>query len=249
MCAIHRSWLIGSAGPIALLALALSGCDDPPFPAVPEARPLADKGSTAGDRRCWTVGAEGSGWNCSQIGECARGCGTNLDCIVACKSKGCPTGKEAFEKTSACVQAKCLGSCLGGFSEACWACAQKSCPADTAACEQQFCGGGTPVAVCAEMGSSPPPPPDGPSGGSENCATMRQCASACLLTSCVAACRQEGCPAGLAALNDLFNCARAKCSLQCGSLFDYPLLGSLLCKPCVEMSCLPEISACDAQKC
>ena len=235
---------------IGLLSLVLAGCNDPPFPIVPEGGAPADTGPGAADRRCWTVGSSGpSGWNCLQIGECAKGCGTNLDCIVACKGKGCPEGKTAFENNSSCVQNKCLGSCLGGYSDACWACAKKSCPAETTACENQVCGGGSKGVVCAELGT-PPPPPDGPSGGgSDSCATMRQCTSACLLSSCVGTCRQTGCLAGLVALNDLFNCARTKCSLQCGALFDYPLLGSLLCKPCVEMSCLKEIAACDGTKC
>ena len=146
---------------IAALGLALTACSDdskvtyydkgtvkdiPTKPDNPitkkETGPTPDTGSKEGGMKLdgIVVTLDGTGpYNCTQISYCAKPCATDLTCVGKCSDRGCASAKTAFTSLSNCAIAKCLLSCVGGFTDPCLACAVKECPTETGACFSNKC--------------------------------------------------------------------------------------------------------------
>jgi hypothetical protein len=114
--------------------------------------------------------AKPSGLNCVAVGQCSEDCSRRCEsglkrfscmvqCTERCKERGCPGGKEAYGKLTACVKRRCLLDCFGGPSEGCARCTRERCTDERQACIDQRCepgarvGGGTAAQGTASPGS------------------------------------------------------------------------------------------------
>jgi hypothetical protein len=232
------------AAMLASFGTLLVGCDDPPFPNTEGGPGPSD--SRTDSKKCTPTTTTAPGWNCLGIGECAKGCGTDLNCISNCISKGCESGKTTFNATSDCTRSTCMGSCLGGFSAGCLDCSKKACPKEWAACDANQCGS---VTTGCQEDSGTAPVPD-TSVGTTSCYDIEECAKKCgIFSDCIDACRDKGCQATKSAFDRVIGCSAVQCKFECMQLIGYPNLGWSGCQPCIQSKCAAEWSACEKSKC
>ncbi len=86
------------------------------------------------------TGEDASGpWTCEQIGNCANECGTDINCVNDCKSKGCDSAQQAFSDLMTCVIQNCADCMTDPQSQACNDCRTSKCGTETQACYDNTC--------------------------------------------------------------------------------------------------------------
>jgi hypothetical protein len=201
-------------------------CDSPPFPEL-----QADDGEVPPPGECAP-----SGWSCLDIGECAEGCGVNLDCVEACKVRGCDEAMAVFDELSDCGIDKCWTSCLGGSTtETCHNCNNDKCGAETTTCEETLC-----PEICSE------PAEQTREDSQVNCLDIIECTAECdwgLSDECTAECTTDVCEDASTAWAALRECSTNNCLFECAT----PL--KPFCVGCQMDRCADLLTACEGQEC
>jgi len=76
----------------------------------------------------------GSGLSCMDMIMCAIGCGDDTTCMLGCLQKASPEAKTIVQNLLVCMQEFCWTICTDNGTQACLACANKSCSAQMTAC-------------------------------------------------------------------------------------------------------------------
>jgi hypothetical protein len=224
------------------LSLLLTQCNDPPFDngdAGPDATSNTDNPNPATDN-C-TI----HGWNCLQIGDCAKTCGTDQACVDSCASEGCDLAKTAFDDNKGCIIPNCWSSCTSGFSEDCLKCASEKCPDTMKTCTDNQC----PVDCTnpPDGGSEENTPADGDGSAKPlGCSDLYSCIRDCLVETdwCIDDCKALGCTQSGQDLENLFDCAKANCDF-----FDCFRYTSDECLGCMKQQCADLWSTCGKNSC
>ncbi len=254
---------------VALLA-SMAACTDPPFPDDPNAPGKADDptsptkptnpsnpgtpsdGGAAPSADCQITKA--SGLSCSDVSACSSQCGISMDCMEACKKKGCASAAAAFTAVTDCVMASCLFKCMGGFTPDCEACSKQACAAQVKACDANSCGTTVmcppPPAPKADGGSKPQPTPGVDSGttkpppeSGDTCYQVITCSEGCMYQGCVDDCRDKACKTSKVVFDKLEACKFSKCNVDC--LTGY----NSWCRTCLLGKCAADYNACQSTGC
>ncbi len=229
-------------------AIAVAACSDPEF-AEADGGASVTAPTAPGTKPGCSPGA-GSAWSCKSIAECAKGCGTSMDCIDTCAAKGCASAQEIFGKNRQCVMASCLLSCTSGMNAGCLACAKQKC-STYAACQDHTCPpvdcsakADDPAAASAD-GGAPAPAATPPT----SCWQVVECAGLCIpfLPGCPEGCRAKACPAAQAAYDRLIGCAQKSCVSWSNVLCWAAHFSS--CAGCRADRCAQENDACVKTSC
>jgi hypothetical protein len=97
-----------------------------------------------------TPAARGAKLHCGQVADCIDTCssrcpgglrriGCLIGCRDGCRAKGCTSAQRPFDALTGCIQASCLGACIGGPSPGCKRCVVAKCSAENAACHRHRC--------------------------------------------------------------------------------------------------------------
>jgi hypothetical protein len=168
---------------------------------------------------------------CNDINTCASKCGTDMNCVNACKATACTEAQTAFDAITSCVMGKCLMSCLGGFDDTCNKCASGSCKTEIDACTANTC-----PASC-NGGGSPAPTPS----ASSTCTQIVSCKQGSFFLD---DCASKGCASAQQSFQALDKCVQANCGLSC-----FLSYGSPFCPGCITQSCAAAWQACQANHC
>ena len=96
------------------------------------------------------AGAMAAPLSCGEIADCTDRCGGHcpegvrrllclIRCRKRCRSQGCATAQQRFDRLNECILGKCLPACLEGPSARCRRCTDERCADQVRRCRQQSC--------------------------------------------------------------------------------------------------------------
>jgi hypothetical protein len=191
------------------------------------------------------------GQNCNQLGDCAKGCGTNETCDDDCASAGCNSARTAFANVKDCTIPNCWTSCTGGFNDDCMACSQEKCPAENATCLvdecPKVCNTGTDGGADAALADR-----SVDAGASLTCSGIYDCLGGCLAETqlfCIDPCRGRGCAAAQTAIDSVLDCADTSCKVVTGDNRCFMRYSTADCLACIQERCATQWTVCSAVVC
>jgi hypothetical protein len=205
---------------------------------------------------------------CSGVFTCAESCGTDYQCVQACRDAGCQSAQQVVDALLQTCGQSCGMTCMGGLGSAeCQTCLASSCPNEYAACQEDDCTGtfsfewscgddadndGDTLIDCDDDDCTGSPACQ---VGGDNCSEILACVDTCQSwdNQCRQACYQAGCTSAQTAFDEL----RTTCfgtyqnpgpcpRTMNGACVD---LDSQTCIDCMSTNCSTDYTACLSDTC